>query len=459
MRSTVFAVLMGASALALLTGTAAAQTSTSILENLDGTPAPLTDAPGGIPITTLYSSEGAAYTAATGTGANANKVLVDASGALVACGIHCNGVAPSGDHWVSASNQDPTLSYQWVPATYANVAAALPTPVAPVTVNPGSPTHFTNGWVSGDYAINAATGTPVNPSTCTTVGACTWVAPSAADPKIPASIAADVATLTPNPGGVTIQSASGNKTAVSTTGITIADKNGNSSSVTATGASWTSAAGSVVIADPSVTVSNANGSAIMQANGTTIGFVTADTHGNLTSMTPTGLTTTGTVAANAVTVGTGANKTTISGGNINTTGTVTASSVVATTGSFDTLSTTGYSDVGATLTSYGLRLNADDAAIKMLNNKADQAYSKATSAQNLAAIVAAFPELHFAPGDMFAVGVGGADAAGTGAWAAAAAMQVTPRFTVGIRGGQAGSNGVFAGTASYSFGGGGAFLK
>ena len=223
-------------------------------------------------------------------------------------------------------------------------------------------------------------------------------------------------------------------------GVIVANKTGSSSTMTAGQIALTGATAGYGItldanADPIITVTN----------GTAAGTTTIH-NGDVS-------------AGSSMTVGTGSNKTTISGGNIATSGTVSASSVVATTGSFDTLSTTGFSDVGATLTSYGSRLNADDTAIKMLSNKANAAYSKATSAQNSVAIVAAFPELHFAPGDMFAVGVGGADAGGTGAWAAPAAMQVSPRFTVGIRGGSAKNTGVFAGSMSYSFGGGGAFLK
>ena len=279
-----------------------------------------------------------------------------------------------------------------------------------------------------------------------------------------------------------MQSASGAKTTVAATGVTttgdvtVAGKTstgtlavggastfGGTATFNGTGAqtgtsatingglmTLSSSQGSVVIdADPSVTVTNANGYAKMQANGTTIGFVTADTHGNQTAVTPTGLTTTGTVTANTLTDGAG---TTISGG------VVTANAVGAGVGSFGTLYA-GSMDVGATLVSYGDRLNADDAAIKMLGGQVAHAQDTANKALSAAAITAALPQLHFAPGDWLSVGVGGADAGGTGAWSLAAGALVRPNIMLNIKGGMSGNTGVIAGGGSISFGGGYSPLK
>ena len=63
-----------------------------VLENLDGVLTPVGTGlnANGTPIVTVYSSEGAAYTAAAGTGTKIGKVLVSyATGALVPCNAGC----------------------------------------------------------------------------------------------------------------------------------------------------------------------------------------------------------------------------------------------------------------------------------------------------------------------------------------------------------------------------------
>ena len=471
MRHTI-ALLAGVSFAALLVGTATAQTppgvdtSAYILENLNGKAAPLWDAPGGIPVTTVYSAEGKPFTLASGTGANDGNVLVDANGVLVVCGTGCGSPAQAGDKWVSAGNTDPTNSYKWVPATYGSVGAAAD--LAPLSSNPSAPGVIVGGaYAAGDYVVNADGKLVVanNVNCASAAQGCTFVAPSGTDAtagkNLPFEAAANTgikgitspsgdATTTFAGGTTYANGKSGASTAVGTGGIAIVDKNGNTGNVSAGGAAWTSSAGSVVIdADPSVTVTNANGYAKMQANGTTIGFVTADTHGNQTAVTPTGLTTTGTVTANTLTDGAG---TTISGG------VVTANAVGAGVGSFGTLYA-GSMDVGATLVSYGDRLNADDAAIKMLGGQVAHAQDTANKALSAAAITAALPQLHFAPGDWLSVGVGGADAGGTGAWSLAAGALVRPNIMLNIKGGMSGNTGVIAGGGSISFGGGYSPLK
>ena len=223
-------------------------------------------------------------------------------------------------------------------------------------------------------------------------------------------------------------------------GVIVANKTGSSSTMTAGQIALTGATAGYGItldanADPIITVTN----------GTAAGTTTIH-NGDVS-------------AGSSMTVGTGSNKTTISGGNIATSGTVSASSVVATTGSFDTLSTTGYADVGVTLTSYGSQLAADGTAIKMLNGQVVNAQNTANKALAAAAIGAALPTLHWAPGDWLAVAAGGADAGGQGAWGLSAGALVTPRLAVSIKGGQSGNTGVVAGQVSYSFGGGNYPLK
>jgi len=114
---------------------------------------------------------------------------------------------------------------------------------------------------------------------------------------------------------------------------TVTDSNGHTSTVTATGATFTSSQGSVTInSDPSITVttpgqstatlvssgttagvgaSNANGSVALGVNGTTIGFAAVDISGNTTTVTSTGLATTGNVVAGGII---GATSTTASAG-------------------------------------------------------------------------------------------------------------------------------------------------
>lgn len=154
-------------------------------------------------------------------------------------------------------------------------------------------------------------------------------------------------------------------------------------------------------------------------------------------------------------------ETSVSSGGLATTGTVTAAVVSA-----GVLSTTGYADVGSTLTSYGTQIDANTAGISHLNGlysaqqgQIDAVNKKAGKALEAAAITASLPQLHFGPGDWLSVGVGGADAGGTGAWALAAGALVRPNIMVGLKGGMSGSTGVIAATGSMSFGGGNVPLK
>ena len=536
MKSTIFALLTGASALALLTGGALAQgvvnppfvpndvytvggnapkgadltninvpgagilapNMTGVVEDMTGTPI-LASQPGvlntnGTPVSTTYGAEATAtsYVAPAvdpgnvGGGYAAGSYVINASGQLVTPAQEA-ACTPATCTFVAPSATDPLKSFQWVPATYSNDPGyAASSAVASGLTSANS----TGTYTAGDVALTSTGAIATSGAQCTATAKCTFAAANANDPALasPTNYTAKVVTTQPQgqgygkvstnqgshtsttsvAGGAVYANDTGQTAAIGAGGVTIASKTGKTGTVTADGAQWTSSQGSVTIsADPYVSVStpqagatlgangnaagvtagNANGYVSMGVNGSSIGFVAVNTvTGASTSVTPDGVNTSG-----SVTVGSGSHKTVVSNGNITTTGTVTASSVVASTGFFDTLSTTGYSDVGATL-------RADDAAIKMLNNKADAAYSKATTAQNSAAIVAAFPPLQFANNDMFAVGIGGADAGGTGAWAASAAMKFTPRFTVGISGGQANSTGVVAIHGSYSFGAG-AFLK
>ena len=233
-----------------------------------------------------------------------------------------------------------------------------------------------------------------------------------------------------------------NSTAIGPNGIAIADTvTGNTSTLTP--GKLTLGYGGV----PGVGITlDATVDPVLTVSGGTPATTTTISNGDVT-------------AGNSLKVGTGANTTTISGGNVTTTGTVTAAKVSAPVISTQDSTGTVYGNVGNTLTSYGNTLTTDGAAIKALNGEVANAQSTANKALNSAAIVAAMPQLHFAPSDWLSVGVGGADAQGTGAWALAAGALIRPNVMLGVKGGMSGNTGVVAASGSISFGGNSVPLK
>ena len=458
-------------------------TSTYILENLNGTAAHISsnDVHAGVPVTTIYNQEGnfahsvalgnAGLTSNTFTGTYATgDVVLTSTGTLATSQGQCTSASPC--TFAAPGATDPLNSYQFVQATNANVAAQ--TGQSPVTVAPATPANFTNTWVSGDYAANATTGALQSASSCSTAGSCTWVSPSAVESarvaiaNLPGYISANVGhagfasatgdSTTTYRGGA-VYSGSGGTTAIGTGGINTTGSNGNTTTLTA---------GKMVLGYqgvPGVGITlDSTVDPVLTVSGGTPATTTTINNGAVT-------------AGSSLSVGTGTHTTTISNGNVNTTGTVTANTisdgagttvsggqvttntVSANAGGFGILATedshgTVYGNVGNTLTTYGADIStlyglygSQQAQINSVRNLANKALQSA-------AIVAAFPELHFGPGDWLAVGAGGADAGGQGAWGLAAGALVSPHIMLQVKGGGANNTYTVAGGGSISFGGG-----
>ena len=398
------ALLAGVSFAALLTGVAYSQTPLGlvgestvpqILEDATGHPISVSgnvDATG--KVTATYGDESNYHSGVTPPDAAGNVLYDNTTHSFRTTAAGC----PSGNSCLTvnpATTLDPNIKF--AAPTYSNEFHAGAS--AGFTPNAGTTTGIRN---SGDLVLRSNGTLAYHASQCTVTDPCTFVAPTAKDPK------ATLSSLNVPWGDVKVNPGADNAYSL-TPGGTPANR-----TQTMTGG---------------VVYSNSTSQATTAGPG---GVQVIDTA-----------------------VGT----TTVTAGGVSTTGTVQANAVVAETGSFGVLSTAGYADVGATLTSYGDRLTADETAIKMLGGQVAHAQDTANKALSAAAITAALPQLHFAPGDWLSVGVGGADAGGTGAWALAAGALVRPNIMLNIKGGMSGNTGVIAGGGSISFGGGYSPLK
>jgi hypothetical protein len=311
---------------------------------------------------------------------------------------------------------------------------------------------------------------------------------------------------TAGPGGVQVIDLAKGTSTLTASSLAIQDgtAGGHTSQVTASGATFASPQGSVTIAsDPSVTVATPQSTAQLSANGNTAGVSASNatgavqvgvngtaaglavTNANGSAMVGTlnggapgfvtidggGHTTFGVngatgdlYASNSVTTNT-VNASTVNAGTVKAT-TVKATSVQATVLSTEDSHGLVYANVGDALTSQQGQITSNTAGIANLNSlyhtqqgEINAVDAKASKALQSAAVTAALPQLHFANGDWLSVGVGGADAGGSGAWALAAGALVQPNIMVGIKGGMSGNTGVIAASGSWSIGGRNAPLK
>jgi len=308
------ALLAGASVAAIFAaGSANAQTppgidtSNYILENLNGTAsATATNTTNGVPNTLTWGKEATndnyTYTAATTSNATntyANGDVLIQNGAIVnpaAAAGSCTAANPC--TWATPTASDPANSYQWVQATYANVAAAAG--LTALSANPTSATVAVTGtYAVGDYVINTTTGQIVNPTAanCPPGGACQFVTPASVDPKTQTALIGDVAANSPVTG-----TTSPTGTATTTYNGGVAYTNGNHSTVI--GPNGVTATGAVTggsLTDGTATLSN--GSLTGAVNGTFSGTVSAGTLSVTGATTTTGITNTGNVATTTLSVG------------------------------------------------------------------------------------------------------------------------------------------------------------
>ena len=208
--------------------------------------------------------------------------------------------------WVNPASNDPYKSYQWTPATYANVAAAAPGSIAPVTSNPNSSSVAVAGtYASGDYVVNS-NGQLVNPSaaTCGSSAGCKFVTSATYDLTASKNLpAADIfanngfkgwasptgdSTTSYLGGNAYTNSKTGNGTAVGPNGVLataganqaalnaggllVQDGNSNAAIVAPTGIGIVNpngAAGIIVPANgvPTLGATNVNGTALVSGDG------------------------------------------------------------------------------------------------------------------------------------------------------------------------------------------------
>ena len=392
----------------------------------------------------------------------AGSYVIDSSGALISTANQAACTATTCT-WVAPAATDNAVAWQKVTYAMETNGAVSGTLASGGTV---PATNTANTYSPGDVLLTSTGALATAANQCTATAKCSYTAATNFDAKATAaSVAAtDYAYTSAAPsavlkngansaaiigGGVVLGNANGQTTAAGPGGIaTIDGTTGNTSTLTpgklTLGYGGVPGVGITLdsTVDPVVTVSNGT------ASGTT-----TISNGDVT-------------AGNSLKVGTGANTTTISGGNVTTTGTVTASAVSAGVISTQDSHGTGYGNVGDTLTSQQGQITNNAAGISNLNSlyhtqqgEINAVDAKANKALQSAAITASLPQLHFANGDWLSVGVGGADAGGTGAWALAAGALIRPNVMIGVKGGMSGNTGVVAASGSISFGGGNVPLK
>jgi trimeric autotransporter adhesin len=436
-------------------------TSPYILENpLTGAAAnTAVDTTNGVPNHLVYSAEGTAYTNAAGTGGNLNKVLVDANGALVACGAGCGAAAPAGDTWVAKGNTDPTQVYQWVPATYANVATAAGASAgAPLAANPNSATVVVAGtYAAGDYVTNAAGKLVIaNAANCgTPAQGCTFVAAGSTDTKAGQNLPGDIAANTGLKGrtsatgtsttffqGAATYAGPAGSTSIGVGGLVTQDGSGNQTTVAPAGLATTTATGHTVVTGGIIGLTNAANVTLVTANG----IITADTSGNQTAIAPAGLITTGIVGATNGTASAGLSgagfatyatpdgsgpatfSVNASNGNVTTQGTVKAHTVTTTTlnagtANVGTTNTTNLNVAPGGTVDMGGNVVHDVGTPQVGTDATNKAYvdKGLNKAYEGTALALALSQPIFLPGQTFAVRAGWGDYQGQGAFGVTAA--------------------------------------
>ena len=265
--------------------------------------------------TVAYSAEsnyGGAYQNTVGT---TSVVLVDAHGNMVPAGSitgYANSAgeaAPTGYSWAAISATDPNVA--WQKATYGDVVG--PASGYGLSSAPSAGT-ITGTYAAGDYVLKAdgtiLKSSNVNATNCPSATPCSYVTPQTIDPKasvgfggtlqsvsgfptldttkqnLPAFTQSSLGTdgkpanaTTTIPGGAVYSNSTGQYQAVGPAGTVVTDGKGNTTTVGSNSISVAGPNGSVVIADPSITVTG-GGTQTQIVNGvTTASGIAGSTYG------------------------------------------------------------------------------------------------------------------------------------------------------------------------------------